>query len=242
MGESDFSLCPSARKLSPQKPLRSPRVPIVSIQAFEKLPESERSRILGICMSEFVEHGYRRASKNNIVKQLGIPKGSIFYWFGNKDGLYLYLVDLSVKRFVEVFADAAREWPDEILARLRLIIKSSFSFLEQHPDHYRLFMSFMDGEARHLLGPYLKEHWQEGLTVWTSWFSGVDTSDFCSTPEEVQRLLMWVIAGVKVEMYALVDRRDPVGSSRPPFMQNLDLVIRLLAHAIYGHPEQWGYA
>ena len=214
----------------------------MSIQAFEKLSEQERSHIIGVCVSEFAEHGYRKASTNNIVKRLGIPKGSIFYWFRSKDGLYLYLVDLSVKRFVDVFADAAREWPNEILARLRILIESSLSFLEQQPDHYRLFMSFMDGEARHLLGPYMKEHWQEGLAVWAGWFSGVDTSDFRSTPEEVQRLLMWVIAGIKVEMYALVDRRDPVGSSRPRFMEHLDMVIRLLAHAIYRHAEQWGYA
>jgi AcrR family transcriptional regulator len=150
----------------------------VSIRAFDKLPEDERNRIISACMSEFAEHGYRKASTNNIVKRLGIPKGSIFYWFENKDGLYLYLVDLSVKRFVEAFADAAREWPNEILARLRIMVEASFSFLEHHPDHYRLFMSFMDGEARHLLGPYMKEHWQEGLNVWAGWFSGVDTGDF----------------------------------------------------------------
>lgn len=214
----------------------------MSIQAFEKLPEQEQNRIVGVCMAEFADQGYRKASTNNIVKQLGIPKGSIFYWFGNKDGLYLHLVDLAVKRFVKVFADAAREWPNEILARLRIMIESSLSFLERHPEHYRLFMSFMDGEARHLLGPYMKEHWQEGLAVWGSWFSGVDTGDFRATPEEVQRLLMWVVAGIKVELYTIVDRRAPVETLRPHFMEHLDMVIRLLAYAIYRHPERWGYA
>ena len=214
----------------------------MSIRAFEKLPEHERDHIIRVCMAEFADQGYRRASTNTMVKQLDIPKGSIFYWFENKDGLYLYLVDLCVKRFVEAFADAAREWPSEILARLRILIEASFAFLEQYPDHYRLFSSFMDGEARHLLGPYLKEHWQEGLAVWAGWFAGIDTSDFRSTPEEVQRLLMWIIAGIKIEMYALVDRRDSVAASRTHFMGQLDMVIRLLAHAIYRHPEQWGYA
>jgi len=212
------------------------------IDAFEKLPENERARILQTCVAEFANRGFRNASTNHIVKELGIPKGSIFYWFGSKDNLYLYLVDLSVKRFVEAFIDFTREWPDEILARLRIIIESSFSFLENHPDHFRLFMSFMDGEARHLLGPYLKDHWNEGLNVWNSWYSGVDTDDFLSTPEEVQQLLMWVIAGIKVEMYALMARRDPAGSARSFFMQRLDSMIRLLAHAIYRHPERWGYA
>jgi len=215
---------------------------MMSIRAFERLPEQERSRIVDACMAEFASRGYKKASTNAIVRQLGIPKGSLFYWFGNKDGLYLHLVDLSVGRFVEAFADAAREWPDEILARLRILVVASFAFLEHHPDHYRLFMSFMDGEARHLLGPYLQEHWQEGLAVWAGWFTGVDTSDFRAPVDDVQRLLVWFIAGIKVQMYALVDRRDPVGSSRPYFMAQLDVAVRLLAHAVYCHPEQWGYA
>ncbi|MBK8020461.1 MAG: TetR/AcrR family transcriptional regulator [Chloroflexi bacterium] len=214
----------------------------MALQAFEKLSEPERSRILSACVAEFTAHGYGQASTNNIVKQLGIPKGSLFYWFGSKDGLYLYLVDRAMKRFVEVFATAARDWPNEILARYRILIASSLAFLEQNPDHYRLVMTFMDGEARHLLGPYMQEHWQEGLSVWANWFAGVDVSDFRTSPEEVHRLLMWVLAGIKLEMYAMVDRQNPVGTAHPQFMEHIDMVIRLLSHSIYHHPERWGYA
>ena len=102
-------------------------------------------------------------------------------------------------------------------------------------------MSFMDGEARHLLGPYLRDHWNEGLNIWSGWYQGVDASDFRTSPEEIRQLLMWVIAGIKVEMYAMMDRNDPVHSSRPFFMEKLDMMINLLAGAIYNHPEKWGY-
>lgn len=214
----------------------------MSQQAFEKLSDEERSRIINACVTEFARRGYGQASTNSIIRQLGIPKGSLFYWFGSKDGLYLFLVDLAMKRFVAVFADAARNWPNEILARFRILVESSLAFLDQNPDHYRLVMTFMDGEARHLLGPYMKEHWEEGLSVWANWFSGVDTSDFRTTPEEVDRLLMWVLAGIKLEMFALIDRNDPVSVSHPQFMAHIDLVIQLLSHAIYHHPERWGYA
>ena len=213
----------------------------MSLKAFEKLPEPERAAIIRTCMAEFAGHGFKNASTNNIVKELGIPKGSIFYWFGSKDNLYLYLVDISVRRFVDALAGTSRMWPDEILARLRIIIEASFAFLENNPDHFRLFMSFMDGEARHLLGPYLRDHWNEGLNVWSGWYQGVDASDFRTSPEEIRQLLMWVIAGIKVEMYAMMDRNDPVRSSRPFFMEKLDMMINLLAGAIYHHPEKWGY-
>lgn len=213
----------------------------MSLSAFENLPEPEREKTIRVCMEEFATHGFKNASTNSIVKALGIPKGSIFYWFGSKDQLYLFLVDICVKRFVEELAGVTRQWPEEILARLHLIIEASFDFLENNPHHFKLFMSFMDGEARHLLGPYLQEHWNEGLNVWRNWYVGVDTSDFRATQEEVQQLLMWMIAGIKVELYAIIDRLDPVATSRKIFMEKLDMMIRLQARAIYYHPEKYGY-
>lgn len=214
----------------------------MSLSAFENLPESDRSAIIQVCMGEFAVHGFKNASTNNMVKTLGIPKGSIFYWFGSKDQLYLFLVDICVKRFVEELAAAAWGWQNEILARLRIIIETSFDFLEKNPNHFILFMSFMDGEARHLLAPYLNEHWNEGLNIWSSWYVGVDTSDYRSTPEEVQQLLMWMVAGIKVEMYAMTDRLDPLTSARTIFMSKLDKMIHMQARAIYHHPEQYGYS
>lgn len=214
---------------------------MMSLSAFENLPESDRENIINVCMEEFAVHGFKNASTNSIVKALGIPKGSIFYWFGSKDQLYLFLVDICVKRFVEKLASVTQQWPNEILTRLRIIIETSFDFLENNPNHFKLFMSFMDGEVRHLLGPYLLEHWNEGVNIWGNWYQGVDTSDFRVAQEEVQQLLMWMIAGIKVEMYSVVNRLDPVASSRIIFMGKLDMMIHLQARAIYYHPEKYGY-
>lgn len=214
---------------------------MMSISTFENLPESDQDKIIQVCIEEFAVQGFKNASTNSIVKALGIPKGSIFYWFESKDNLYLYLVDICSKRFVAELARAAEDWPNEILARLRIIIDTSFRFLENNPNHFRLFMSFMDGEARHLLNPYLQEHWNEGINIWGEWFKGVETSDFRASQEKVHQLLMWMVAGIKVEMYAIVDRRDTVETSRKIFMDRLDTLIQLQAHAIYFHPEKYGY-
>jgi TetR/AcrR family transcriptional regulator len=211
------------------------------IKAFDKLPEDERSRILAACLSEFADRGYAQASTNTIVKRLGIAKGSIFYWFGSKDALYMRLVDGAVESFMDALKETMHQWPDEILRRLRSITEASLGFLQQHPDGYRLFTAFMEGDARHLRDAYLKERMPAGLAVWANWFAGVDASDFRATPEEVQRLLMWVMAGIKVEMFALVGREGSTSDLRKQFMTRLDSVIGLLGHAIYRHPARWGY-
>ena len=39
----------------------------------------------------FAEHGYHQASVNRIVGRLGIAKGSLFQYFGSKEGLFRHL-------------------------------------------------------------------------------------------------------------------------------------------------------
>ncbi len=123
--------------------------------AFRKLLPAEQDRILAACLGEFASRGYWRASTNAIVKSLGIPKGSIYYWFGSRDGLYLHLVEHAMTMFVQAIGHRVKGWPSEILARLRVITEASLEFLAEEPDQYRLFTSFMDGEAGHLRDLFL---------------------------------------------------------------------------------------
>ena len=68
---------------------------------FEKIPLEEQQRILEICLAEFAAKGYERASTNAIVNMAGIPKGTLFYYFGSKKDLYLYLIDHAADTFID---------------------------------------------------------------------------------------------------------------------------------------------
>lgn len=70
---------------------------------FENLPESKRNHILQVCMEEFALNGYKNTSTNRIVKRLGISKGALFLYFGDKKHLYLYIVDYAVESIVNKF-------------------------------------------------------------------------------------------------------------------------------------------
>lgn len=209
-----------------------------SLGAFLKLPRAEQDRVLAACADEFSAKGYTRASTNAIVRRLGIPKGSIFYWFGSRDGLYLHLVERAAARFAEVIGRKAAAWPSEILARMRIIAEASLDFLSIEPAQYRLFMSFMDGEARHLRDRFLQGRMPEGLKVWASWFEGVDTGDFLADPGEVRALLSWVMAGMKIEAFSRLGGEGPPADLRALLLGQLDRAIPMLAHAIYRHPER----
>jgi len=67
-------------------------------QTFFNLPEEKREKIINISLLEFAQHSYRAASVSRIVEKAGIAKGSMYQYFKNKKGLYLYLVDFVTNR------------------------------------------------------------------------------------------------------------------------------------------------
>ena len=56
---------------------------------FESLDESLKMRILDVAKHEFATHGYENASYNKIIQKIGISKGSMYYYFENKEDLFI---------------------------------------------------------------------------------------------------------------------------------------------------------
>lgn len=69
-------------------------------ESFFELPEEKQQNILRAAFAEFAERGYERASTNTIIKQAGISKGLLFYYFNNKQELFNTLVVLSVNNCI----------------------------------------------------------------------------------------------------------------------------------------------
>ena len=61
----------------------------MSLARFESLDESLKTRILDISKQEFATHGYESASYNKIIQKIGISKGSMYYYFENKEDLFI---------------------------------------------------------------------------------------------------------------------------------------------------------
>ena len=53
------------------------------------LPAEKKNTIFLAAAKEFAAKGYEKASTNNIVKEAGIGKGMLFYYFGSKLDLYV---------------------------------------------------------------------------------------------------------------------------------------------------------
>lgn len=112
---------------------------ISNINLFEKLPDEQRQTILNACLTEFARAGYDQASTNRMVEQAGIPKGTLFFYFGNKRGLFLYLVDYCIDRYIRYFDTQRIDLPSDLFERLFFIGGIKIRFALSEPLVYKMF-------------------------------------------------------------------------------------------------------
>jgi|SaaInlV_120m_DNA_3_1039746.scaffolds.fasta_scaffold02709_5 AcrR family transcriptional regulator len=62
---------------------------LMPLARFESLEKSLKARILDVSKQEFATHGYEGASYNKIIQKIGISKGSMYYYFENKEDLFI---------------------------------------------------------------------------------------------------------------------------------------------------------
>ncbi len=64
---------------------------------FFNLKREKQDRFINASLKIFAEHGYQKASTDDIVKEAGISKGLLFHYFGSKLGLYEFVYNYSTK-------------------------------------------------------------------------------------------------------------------------------------------------
>ena len=59
---------------------------------FFNLPEAKREKLLSAARAEFSRTSYGETSINRIIREAGIPRGSFYMYFTDKEDLFLYLM------------------------------------------------------------------------------------------------------------------------------------------------------
>ncbi len=66
-------------------------------EKFFDLKSVKQDKMINAALHLFAENGYKHASTDDIVREAGISKGLLFHYFINKQGLYSFLMDYSVR-------------------------------------------------------------------------------------------------------------------------------------------------
>ncbi len=111
---------------------------------FNNLPPEKQETVLRVVLEEFSQNGYRKTSINTIVARLGIAKGSIFQYFEDKEGLFLFILNRSLEK-VKQYLRAVREatTDQDLFSRLEQTLQAGVDFLKSEPQVYRLYLRVM---------------------------------------------------------------------------------------------------
>ena len=74
-------------------------------QTFYNLPKEKRETILDAALEAFANDAYSKVTVDQIVQRAGIPKGSFYQYFTNKEDIYRYLFATLTMEKGEVFED-----------------------------------------------------------------------------------------------------------------------------------------
>ena len=72
---------------------------------FFHLPEEKRERLLTAARAEFASTAYEDASINRIIRAAGIPRGSFYMYFTDKEDLFLHLMEAYDQQLIERMGD-----------------------------------------------------------------------------------------------------------------------------------------
>ncbi|UWU73293.1 TetR family transcriptional regulator [Bradyrhizobium huanghuaihaiense] len=114
-------------------------------------PAATRKKLLTAARLEFARHGLAGARVDEIAERAGVNKQLVYHYFGDKDALYLAVLEWVYEDIREQERKLNLEGlpPDKAIRRL---IEASFDHLAANPDFIVLLNDENRGGARHVRG------------------------------------------------------------------------------------------
>lgn len=127
-------------------------------ERFIHLDQAKQQKILAAAVEEFAEQGFMQASMNRVVQKLGIAKGSLFQYFGTKEGLFRFIFEHAVELVRQSLRQVKRDTAEaDFFLRMRRSLAAGVAFIDRHPLVYQIYLKMIFQEKF----PYRAEFLQQ---------------------------------------------------------------------------------
>lgn len=111
---------------------------------FLNLPEAKQERIIAAALAEFADKGYERASVNAMVSASGIAKGSLYQYFKDKKGIFLYIFDFAIAMVRRTLVRVKEETQaEDFFTRLEKSLLAGVDFIRRYPRIYNIYLKIL---------------------------------------------------------------------------------------------------
>ncbi len=175
---------------------------------FEQLSEEKKNTIIEACLIEFAESGVINASTNNIVKNCGISKGSLFKYFETKDDLCFYLFETVTNEMLSDLADKMKDFSDEVFQKIIDYSVWETSWYIKNPVKGR-FVIAVAKERDSRFSEKLRDRFGEKSdNVYLDLMSEISADKFKNDTASLLNLIRWTVEGYNNEFIAGADIKN----------------------------------
>lgn|SRR5690625_1561702 len=176
---------------------------------FHNLILEKQKQIINAGMKEFAENGFEKASTNEIIKVANISKGSLFNYFENKRGLYLYLVDYAIDIVERKFLNLVDVSTQDLFSRLQNIATIKMEFLQNYPNTMH-FLSTVFLNDDFIDEDILKKIQELQLVKDKMMYENIDFTLFREdiNPSRAFQIIRWTFDGYELDMRAQLKNKD----------------------------------
>ena len=173
-------------------------------EKFFDLKRGKQDRIINAGLKVFAKHGYRHATTDDIVKEAGISKGLLFHYFTNKVGVYVFLMDYSVRFLLLELSRTVKTDTKNYFELLKQMESGKLAVLKNYP----YMQAFLDKAFEEVCLEALEEC-EEQKEVYRSkieeYYKQVAEQKFKHhvTFDKMQTLFGYIIKGITAENMAL---------------------------------------
>lgn len=122
-------------------------------EAFERIPDERKSRILEVGIEEFSSKGYANANINVIAKNAGISVGLMYKYFATKEDLFITCISRGMQILEDVLGEIMAS-SDKLLTKAEKLIRATCVLSRKNKNYIKLYNEISaekDGERAVML-------------------------------------------------------------------------------------------
>ncbi len=201
-------------------------------EAFFKLPEEKRERIIQAAIAEFSRQGYESGALDRVVQHAGISKGGLYEYIASKQEFFLFLVEHcydALYRFITDQLEDGGRLPPDIIDRTALVSRIAVDFYVRHPLH----IAFIN-RAPDVNDPRLKKRVRQIFEAhYDAVFASADWSVVAFDRERVLGLLKWLLVRTRNSFLQSRTALRNNNRSKTAYLEEWDFHLQILRKGIY---------
>jgi AcrR family transcriptional regulator len=171
-------------------------------ERFARAPEEKRQPIIRSAMEEFAGKSYGRASTNEIIRKAGVSKGLLFHYFGDKAGLYRYLMIRTRNLFFRTIMPRIDLSDRDLFRVMTAFTKEKLRAAFEYPMETRFYMNVLQDALPDELAAYRDSAIQTSMNAMFAIEENLDEDLLRSGIDRTKamKIVNWTMSGLSNEV------------------------------------------